>query len=287
MASLEPRRTTSPFLTQFISDFTLGFSDGLTVPFALTAGLSSLGKTDTVIYAGMAELCAGSISMGIGGFLSARDAVPDRSSPAPAKPADEEVPADADEKRHMLADEPASPTGSVHSDTASDHDCYSLEGYEGDRIIRSYLGPLGLEPEELERLVSTIATRGHTHRTARRIQCTMEAASAGAESDTETAANTPLMSGLSIALGYLMGGLIPMLPYFFAPTVGLGLVWSIFLCMIALFSYGAGKNYLLGGSRRPAISKCLWEGLHMLLLGGVAAGTAVLCVHLVENAQSS
>ena len=71
--------TQSPFLTRFLSDFTLGFSDGLTVPFALTAGLSSLGRTDTVISGGLAELCAGSISMGIGGYLAARDEIPKHS----------------------------------------------------------------------------------------------------------------------------------------------------------------------------------------------------------------
>src|SRR5438045_2589837 len=58
--SQHPRFAVPP-LAVFLADFTLGFADGLTVPFALTAGLSSLGQTDTVIYAGMAEICAGSI----------------------------------------------------------------------------------------------------------------------------------------------------------------------------------------------------------------------------------
>lgn len=54
-----------------ISDTTLGLSDGLTVPFALTAGLAALGDTKIVVFAGLAELMAGSISMGIGGYLGA------------------------------------------------------------------------------------------------------------------------------------------------------------------------------------------------------------------------
>ena len=54
-----------------ISDATIGLSDGLTVPFALTAGLSALGDTKLVIYAGLAELIAGAISMGLGGYLGA------------------------------------------------------------------------------------------------------------------------------------------------------------------------------------------------------------------------
>lgn len=53
-----------------IRDSIIGFSDGLTVPFALTAGLSSLGSTKIVILGGLAELFAGSISMGLGAFLA-------------------------------------------------------------------------------------------------------------------------------------------------------------------------------------------------------------------------
>lgn len=52
-------------------DVIIGFSDGLTVPFALTAGLSSLGDTKLVIMGGLAELCSGMISMGLGAYLAA------------------------------------------------------------------------------------------------------------------------------------------------------------------------------------------------------------------------
>ena len=54
-----------------IRDSIIGFSDGLTVPFALTAGLSSLGSSRIVIVGGLAELFAGAISMGLGAFLAA------------------------------------------------------------------------------------------------------------------------------------------------------------------------------------------------------------------------
>jgi hypothetical protein len=63
--------SSSPFRVdpRLISDATIGLSDGLTVPFALTAGLSALGDTKLVIYGGLAELIAGAISMGLGGYL--------------------------------------------------------------------------------------------------------------------------------------------------------------------------------------------------------------------------
>lgn len=49
----------------------IGFADGLTVPFALTAGLSSLGSSKLVVLAGLAELFSGAISMGLGAYLAA------------------------------------------------------------------------------------------------------------------------------------------------------------------------------------------------------------------------
>jgi VIT1/CCC1 family predicted Fe2+/Mn2+ transporter len=52
-------------------NFIIGFSDGLTVPFALTAGLSSLGSPRLVVLAGLAELFSGAISMGLGAYLAA------------------------------------------------------------------------------------------------------------------------------------------------------------------------------------------------------------------------
>lgn len=55
-----------------MSDIIIGLSDGLTVPFALTAGLSSLGNSKLVITGGMAELVSGAISMGLGGYLAAK-----------------------------------------------------------------------------------------------------------------------------------------------------------------------------------------------------------------------
>ncbi|SCU87116.1 LAME_0D08834g1_1 [Lachancea meyersii CBS 8951] len=57
---------------RLMSDLIIGLSDGLTVPFALTAGLSSLGDSKLVITGGFAELISGAISMGLGGYLGAK-----------------------------------------------------------------------------------------------------------------------------------------------------------------------------------------------------------------------
>ena len=55
-----------------VRDIVIGMSDGLTVPFALAAGLSAVAASNIVVLAGAAEIAAGSIAMGLGGFLAAR-----------------------------------------------------------------------------------------------------------------------------------------------------------------------------------------------------------------------
>jgi VIT1/CCC1 family predicted Fe2+/Mn2+ transporter len=58
---------------QSVRDIVIGMSDGLTVPFALAAGLSgAIDSTSIVVTAGLAEIAAGSIAMGLGGYLAAR-----------------------------------------------------------------------------------------------------------------------------------------------------------------------------------------------------------------------
>jgi len=68
----QPRKRKAAVDARVISDAIIGLSDGLTVPFALTAGLSALGDTRVVIFGGVAELIAGAISMGLGGYLGAK-----------------------------------------------------------------------------------------------------------------------------------------------------------------------------------------------------------------------
>ena len=56
-----------------VRDVVIGMSDGLTVPFALAAGISgAIAASHIVVTAGIAELAAGGISMGLGGYLAAR-----------------------------------------------------------------------------------------------------------------------------------------------------------------------------------------------------------------------
>lgn len=251
-----------PTLSRFLADFTLGFADGLTVPFALTAGLSSLGQTDTVIYAGMAEICAGSISMGIGGYLSARG---DARGAVVHNPAEEEV-----EAEKIQMDEKAG------------------------QVVDKYLAPLDLPSELLGLVQAHIAGRAD-------VAAAVEDKMAPEEDEEEDALPAPWMSGLSVALGYLIGGSLPLFPYFIVKQVGDGLLWSFIVCVIALFSFGFIKDFVLhmqkaneevwlkekglgkqGWTWRD-ICRSSWEGTQMVILGSLAALAAVLCVRLFEG----
>ena len=62
--------------SSFVRDVIIGMSDGLTVPFALTAGLSGVLDTNhLIIISGLSEIAAGCISMGLGGFLAGQTEV--------------------------------------------------------------------------------------------------------------------------------------------------------------------------------------------------------------------
>ena len=65
--------------SETVRDIVIGMADGLTVPFALAAGLSGAvqgsdlqNPTAIILTAGLAEIAAGSIAMGLGGYLAAR-----------------------------------------------------------------------------------------------------------------------------------------------------------------------------------------------------------------------
>jgi VIT1/CCC1 family predicted Fe2+/Mn2+ transporter len=59
--------------SEIVRDTVIGMADGLTVPFALAAGLSgAIAQTNIVVTAGLAEIAAGSIAMGLGGYLAAK-----------------------------------------------------------------------------------------------------------------------------------------------------------------------------------------------------------------------
>jgi VIT1/CCC1 family predicted Fe2+/Mn2+ transporter len=74
VVSRQTARSEEHFMaSDIVHDIVIGMSDGLTVPFAIAAGMSGAAVSATVVViAGLAEITAGSISMGLGGYLSSR-----------------------------------------------------------------------------------------------------------------------------------------------------------------------------------------------------------------------
>jgi len=281
-----------PPLNLFLSDFTLGFADGLTVPFALTAGLSSLGQTNTVIYAGMAEICAGSISMGIGGYLAAKGERRDQDSEGDSNsPDDEENDPDENEKVPLHKAEESDteePNLSAKRLTFTHHTHTGQEMPNLNERLTHYLAPLHLPPHLQDQVLSH----------AKQSPYPLNIPTQSTQQQPPTDANqppSPILSGLSIAIGYLLGGILPLFPYFFVSNVTDGLAWSFAVCVVALFTFGFGKAFLLsrrgdqqhGKRGRSAMWKrvksSLWEGIQMVVLGSVAAVAAVVCVRAFEG----
>lgn len=221
--------------------------------------------------------------MGIGGYLAARDEVPSAEKRAElGKTGDEE------ELRGMLHDGDARGLTSNSSDDSSSRNSIDEkdngEDDSSELTIRSHLEPLALPDATVSAILVMLRDRPDgLCRVAHRLN---EQNDKGCDSSPDQLPIWPVASGLSISLGYVVGGIIPLFPYFFASTVGIGLGWSIAMCLIALMAFGSGKSWVLRGEDR-SVRRALWEGIQMLVLGSLAAGAAVLCVNLVGAGESA
>lgn len=220
---------------RMISDLIIGLSDGLTVPFALTAGLSSLGDSKLVITGGFAELISGAISMGLGGYLGAKSET-------------DYYHAEVKQEKSTFYDNPNLINHEIEDILLDINPNFS------DDTILSFIKDLQRTPELM---VDFIIRYGR-----------------GLE---EPAENRQLVSAVTIGGGYLVGGLVPLLPYFFVHQVGTGLVWSIIVMGITLFWFGYFKTQV-AMSDACTLGKKISEGVQMILVGGVAAGAAFICV---------
>ena len=111
--------------SEMVRDVVIGMSDGLTVPFALAAGLSGAAAASSIVVtAGLAEIAAGSIAMGLGGYLAARS--------------DAEHYASEEQREHVEVKEIPE---------------------EEKREVREVLGNYGLSDEELEPIVSALSLK--------------------------------------------------------------------------------------------------------------------------------
>jgi len=216
-----------------VRDIILGMSDGLTVPFALAAGLSgAVTGTVIVITAGLAEIVAGSISMGLGGYLAGRS----------------EAELYTSERRREEQEVRELP---------------DVEQQEVRDVLLSY----GLTEQESAPIVTALMQRP-----ASWVDFMMRF-ELGLEKPEPWRA---LTSAITIALAYVVGGIIPLAPYMFTGSVQRGLHLSVLVTLTALLIFGYIKGRYTG--MRP-----LRSAVQTLLIGGLAAGAAFLLARLISR----
>lgn len=227
---------------RIISDAIIGLSDGLTVPFALTAGLSALGNTQVVVYGGLAELIAGSISMGLGGYLGAKSE------------AESYTATQMQTRKKIMADP-----------TRTEED------------VKGIVDDFGL-PEELCELVTRKLVEGEEERLEKFLM-------KFEHSLPEPPSNRALVCALTIAMGYFIGGFIPLLPYFFVgpDDVQKGLVLSACVMIVTLFVFGYAKTTVNGCSGMSPVWNAIRGGAEMVVMGSLAAGAAMGLVALFSQ----
>ncbi len=210
--------------TDTVRDVVIGMSDGLTVPFALAAGLSGAHVgSSVVVLAGLAEIAAGSIAMGLGGYLAART--------------------DAEHYRSEL-----------NREIVETRELPAKERAEVEEVFEGF----GLTPEQIKPLVDTIASD------EKRWVDFMMKFELGLEAPDPARA---LWSAVTIAASYIVGGLIPLGPYFFTQNLDGALVASVSVTLGALFVFGGVKARFTGIP--------VWRGgLQTTAIGGLAAAAA-------------
>lgn len=210
--------------SETVRDIVIGMSDGLTVPFALAAGLSgAVDQTSLVLTAGLAEIAAGSIAMGLGGYLAARTEAEHFASER------------AREERETL-------------------ELPEVEAHEVAEVFRDY----GLGEETVAEVVRAIRSDRK-----RWVDFMMKFELGLEEPDPRRAR----ASALTIALSYVVGGLIPLAPYYFLPTIHQGLIGSVAITLVALFVFGYVKG-------RFTVLRPLRSAWQTVAVGGLAAAAA-------------
>jgi len=216
-----------------IRDIVIGMSDGLTVPFALAAGLSgAVNSSGIVVTAGIAEIVAGSIAMGLGGFLAGKTESDHYASELKREYDEvERVP----EQEKLEVKEVFAGFGlseklqlDVAEEMAKDKDKWV------DFMMRY---ELGLEKPE---------------------------------------ANRARQSAITIGLSYIVGGVIPLSPYFFITDSQRALYYSCAITLVCLFVYGYFKSKVTG---QPPFS----GALKVLIIGALAASAAFIMAKLING----
>jgi VIT1/CCC1 family predicted Fe2+/Mn2+ transporter len=190
-----------------VRDIVIGMADGLTVPFALAAGLTTAAAAiakgnGIIVTAGFAEIAAGSIAMGLGGYLAAKTDV-------------EHYASELDREYRETVELP------------------EIETEEVAKVFRDY----GLSQAQMEPIVHAITSD------QKKWVDFMMRFELGLEPPDPARASR---SAATIAASYIVGGLVPLAPYILMRDIVPALWVSVSVTLIALFVFGAIKGYYTG-----------------------------------------
>jgi vacuolar iron transporter family protein len=214
-----------------VRDIVIGMSDGLTVPFALAAGLSrAVDSLHIIVLAGLAEIAAGAVAMGLGGYLAARgDAEHYRNERLREQHEVVERRRDEEEEVYQI------------------FDAYGVERHEATPVLTA----LQRNPAAWVDFMM-------------RFELGLE----------EPQAGRALRSAMTIAASYVLGGLVPLLPYMLG-TPQTALPASVGITLLALLLFGAVKGRVTGAGT-------VRSGLQTVVIGGLAAAAAFGLAHLLS-----
>jgi len=210
--------------SEMVRDIVIGMADGLTVPFALAAGLSgAVDGTRIVVVAGLAEIAAGAIAMGLGGYLAAKNDAEHYAS---------ELHREEREVMERTADE--------------------------EQEVREILKTYGLKPDQVDPILTHFKANPKVWVDwMMRFELNLD----------EPHPSRAITSAITIAVSYIVGGMVPLTPYILVPTPAVALQYSAIATMVALFAFGYMKGTFTG--TQP------WRSaFRTTLIGGVAAAAA-------------
>ncbi|MFN4854954.1 MAG: VIT1/CCC1 transporter family protein [Bacteroidota bacterium] len=215
----------------FVKDVVIGMSDGLTVPFALAAGLSGVLQSNVlIITGGLAEICAGSIAMGLGGYLAGRTEIEHYRN---------ELKREYREIETRFEDE--------------------------KQEVRDVFAGYGLSQKSQDMIADELS-KDHTKWVEFMMRFEL-----GLEKPDEKRAGK---SALNIGLAYVIGGVVPLLGYFFTEKPEQGLFVSTIITLVCLFFFGFLKSKVTG--HPPLIG-----ALRITFIGALAGGSAYILAKLV------
>jgi VIT1/CCC1 family predicted Fe2+/Mn2+ transporter len=221
--------------SEILRDIVIGMSDGLTVPFALAAGLSgAVGPEhiNLIWIAGLAEIAAGSIAMGLGGYLAGNTEVDHYNS---------ELKREYDEVERVPDRE--------------------------KEEVKEFFSKLGLSEQVQAQAVEEMTRDKDTW-----VDFMMKYELGLDKPDPQRARK----SAFNIGSSYVVGGMIPLSPYFFVSDALTGLKISAVITLICLFIFGYYKSKMTGV--HP-----LGGAIRVMVIGALAAGCAFAVAKLIQH----